>query len=204
MKRSLTVLIIFSLLSLSFAKEGKDNGMLTFLMEYLSIKYSDKEFDSFLYVAVKKQKLFLVENNEIIAEYSVSTSKKGLGSEIGSFKTPRGLHKVAEKVGSEVEPFGIIKQKVPTGEKAEAVFQAKSTNQDLITSRVLHLAGLEKGINQGGDVDSYNRGIFIHGTHEEGLIGTPASKGCVRMKNADIIDLFERIEVGTFVVILNN
>jgi hypothetical protein len=103
-----------------------------------------------------------------------------------------------------VEPFGIIKQKVDTGAKAEAVLQAESTDQDLITSRVLHLTGLEEGINLGGDVDSYNRGIFIHGTHEEGLIGTPASKGCVRMKNADVIDLFERIEVGTFVVILNN
>ncbi|MFT4772361.1 MAG: hypothetical protein ACI9CP_001705 [Cryomorphaceae bacterium] len=192
------------MLSLSFAKEGKNTGMLSFLMEYLSIKYSNKEFDSFLYVAVKKQKLFFVENNEVVAEYSVSTAKKGLGSEVGSFKTPQGLHKVAEKVGSEVEPFGIIKQKVDTGAKAEAVLQAKSTDQDLITSRVLHLTGLEEGINLGGDVDSYNRGIFIHGTHEEGLIGTPASKGCVRMKNADVIDLFERIEVGTFVVILNN
>ncbi len=172
--------------------------MLNFLMEYLSIKYSDKEFDSFIYVAVKKQKLFLVENDEIVAEYKISTAKKGLGNKAGSFKTPQGLHQVVEKVGEEVEPFGIIKQKVPTGEKAE------STNQDLITSRVMHLRGQEEGINRGGDVDSYNRGIFIHGTHEEGLIGKPASKGCIRMKNADIIDLFERIEVGTFVVILNN
>jgi lipoprotein-anchoring transpeptidase ErfK/SrfK len=111
---------------------------------------------------------------------------------------------VVEKVGAEVEPFGIIKQRVYTGEKTEPVLQAKSTNQDLITSRVMHLAGMEEGINRGGDVDSYNRGIFIHGTHEEGLIGKPASKGCIRMKNADVIELFERIEVGTFVVILNN
>jgi lipoprotein-anchoring transpeptidase ErfK/SrfK len=204
MKKPLTILMIFSMLSLSFAKEEANNNMIEFLMEYLSIKYSDKEFDTFLYVAVKKQKLFLVENNEITAKYSISTAKNGLGNETGSFKTPQGLHEVAEKVGSDVEPFEIIKQKVATGEKAEAVIQAKSTDQDLITSRVLHLAGLEKGINQGGDVDSYSRGIFIHGTHEEGLIGKPASKGCVRMKNADVIDLFERIEVGTFVVILNN
>ncbi len=204
MKKHLAILLIFSVLSLSFSIEGTNNGMLNFLMEYLSIKYSDKEFDSFLYVAVKKQKLFLVENNEIVAEYTISTAKKGLGSEAGSFKTPSGLHKVVEKVGAEVEPFGIIKQKVYTGEKTEPVLQAKSTNQDLITSRVMHLAGMEEGINRGGDVDSYNRGIFIHGTHEEGLIGKPASKGCIRMKNADVIELFERIEVGTFVVILNN
>jgi hypothetical protein len=69
------------MLSLSFAKEGKNTGMLSFLMEYLSIKYSDQKFDSFLYVAVKKQKLFFVENNEVVAEYSVSTAKKGLGRE---------------------------------------------------------------------------------------------------------------------------
>lgn len=204
MKKFFTILIIFSLLSPSSAKDGAATGMLDFLMEYLSIKYSDKEFDEFLYVAIKQQKLFLIENNEIVAEYPISTAKKGLGNKLGSFKTPQGLHKVAEKVGSEVEPLGIIKQKVATGEKAEAIVQARSTKQDLITSRVMHLSGLEKGLNQGGSVDSYTRGIFIHGTHEEGLIGTPASKGCIRMKNADIIDLFERIEVGTFVVILNN
>lgn len=204
MKKSLTILLFFAMISLSFTRDETNNGMIEFLMEYLSIKYSEKEFDSFLYVAVKKQKLYLVENNAIVAKYSISTAKRGLGNEKGSFKTPQGLHKVAEKVGSDLEPFEIIKQKVPIGEKAEPVTLAKSTDQDLITSRVLHLAGLEKGINQGGDVDSYSRGIFIHGTHEEGLIGTPASKGCVRMKNADVIDLFERIEVGTFVVILNN
>lgn len=204
MKKSLAILLAFSLFSVSFTVESSNKGMLAFLMEYLSIKYSDKEFDTFLYIAVKKQKLFLVKEDEITAEYPISTAKNGLGNEMGSFKTPRGLHKVAEKVGSELEPFDIIKQKVPTGEKAKPVNQARATNQDLITSRVLHLSGLEEGINQGGDVDSYKRGIFIHGTHEEGLIGTPASKGCVRMKNADVIDLFERIEVGTFVVILNN
>lgn len=178
--------------------------MLDFLMEYLSIKYAEKEFVSFIYVAVKRQKLYLINHESIVAEYSISTAEKGMGCEAGSFKTPSGLHKIAEKVGGDVEPFGIIKQKVATGEMATVVLESKSTNQDLITSRVLHLSGLEEGTNKGAEVDSYRRGIFIHGTHEEGLIGKPASKGCVRMKNADVIDLFERVEVGTFVVILNN
>lgn len=197
-------MVLCSALSLSFTTVGNGQGMISFLMEYLSIKYADNEFEAFIYVAVKKQKLFLIENNSITAEYSISTAENGLGSENGSFKTPQGLHKVAEKVGADVEQYGIIKQKVATGELAEPVLQATATNQDLITSRVFHLSGLEEGINHGGDVDSYSRGIFIHGTHEEGLIGTPVSKGCVRMKNADVIDLFERVEVGTFVVILNN
>ena len=197
-------MVFFCFLSLSFSTTEASQGMVKFLKEYLSIKYSDTKFETFIYVAVKKQKLFLIENDSILAEYPISTAEKGLGGEVGSFKTPPGLHRVAEKVGMEVEPYGIIKQKVPTGQLAEPVLQARSTNQDFITSRVMHLAGLEDGINHGGNVDSYVRGIFIHGTHEEGLIGTPASKGCVRMRNADVIELFERIEVGTFVVILNN
>lgn len=204
MKKYLAALIIFSTLSLNFTSEKSNTAMVSFLLEYLSIKYANNDFDTFLYVAVKRQKLYLIENEKIIAEYPVSTAAKGLGNKTGSFQTPQGLHKIAEKVGADVKPYGIIKQKVPTGTMATPVLESRATNKDLITSRILHLSGLEEGINLGGEVDSYKRGIFIHGTHEEGLIGKPASKGCVRMKNTDVIDLFERIEVGTFVVILNN
>ena len=204
MKKYLATLIIFSTLSLNFTSEKSNSGMVNFLLEYLSIKYANNDFDSFLYVAVKRQKLYLIENEKIVIEYPVSTAAKGLGNQSGSYQTPQGLHKIAEKVGGDVEPYGIIKQKIPTGTRATPVLESKATDQDLITSRIMHLSGLEKGINSGGEVDSYKRGIFIHGTHEEGLIGKPASKGCIRMKNADVIDLFERIEVGTFVVILNN
>lgn len=204
MKRSFIGVIIVAWFSLGFTTPSENPGMVSFLREYLSIKYADKHFDSFVYIAVKKQKLYLIQGNEIASEYEVSTAKKGLGSQSGSYQTPTGLHKIAEKVGADVESYGIIKQKVATGSIAEPVLMAKSTNEDLITSRVLHLSGLEEGINKGGEVDSYKRGIFIHGTHEEGLIGTPASKGCVRMRNEDVMELFEQIEVGTFVVILNN
>jgi lipoprotein-anchoring transpeptidase ErfK/SrfK len=204
MKKPIAILLIFSSLSMNFSSREANTGMINFLLEYLSIKYSGHDFDTFLYVAVKRQKLFLIEDAEIIAEYSISTAAKGLGNKFGSLKTPQGLHMIAEKIGENVEPYGIIKQKVPTGKKATPIHEAKSTDIDLITSRVLHLTGVEEGVNSGGEVDSYKRGIFIHGTHEEGLIGTPASKGCVRMYNADVIELFERIEVGTFVVILNN
>jgi len=178
--------------------------MVDFLLEYLSIKYDDVEFDRFIYVAAKKQKLFLIDNGEIVLEYSVSTSKEGIGNKAGSYKTPMGLHKVAEKVGAGLPPYTIIKQKTSTDRQVVPTSEPESTGQDLITSRILHLKGLEPEVNSGEGIDSYERGIFIHGTHEEGLIGTPASKGCVRLTNDDIMDLFEKVEVGTFVIILNN
>jgi lipoprotein-anchoring transpeptidase ErfK/SrfK len=86
------------------------------------------------------------------------------------------------------------------------VIRTTSTTKgdDQITTRLFHLEGLEPGLNQGSDCDSYSRGIMIHGTPDEGLIGTPASHGCVRMKNEDVLQLFEMINHGTYVVILNN
>lgn len=178
--------------------------MIAFLQEYLEIKYTGVEFQRFIYVAAKQQKLYLVEGSEIISTYRISTAKEGVGSTHGSFQTPEGLHKIADKIGDGEELNIIIKSKQPTSEKAEIISDASSTNLDLITTRVMHLRGLEEGVNSGDGVDSYSRGIFIHGTHEEGLLGTPASKGCIRMSNKDVVELFDQIEVGTFVVILNN
>jgi len=181
-----------------------DASLVDFLREYLGIKYRDVTFDRFIYVAAKRQRLYLIDGDEIVKSYPVSTAKKGIGNKSGTFQTPQGLHIIAEKVGGDLESMSIIKNKMPTGSKANVVSEPRSTDRDLITSRILHLRGLENNINAGEGCDSYSRGIFIHGTHEEGLIGTPASKGCVRMSNADVMDLFDRAEVGIFVVILNN
>lgn len=182
----------------------EDANLVDFLREYLGIKYRDVTFDRFIYVAAKRQRLYLIDGDEVVMSYPVSTAKKGIGNKTGTYQTPQGLHKIAEKVGGELEPLSIIKNKMPTGSKANIVNEPRSTHRDLITSRILHLRGLEDNINSGEGCDSYTRGIFIHGTHEEGLLGTAASKGCVRMSNEDVIDLFDRAEVGTFVVILNN
>ncbi len=187
-------------LSTSFAT----SPMITFLKEYLEIKYTGVEFERFIYVAAKQQKLYLVEGNDVVATYTISTAKEGVGSTRGSFQTPEGLHKIADKIGEGEELNTIIKSKQPTTEKAEIISSPSSTKIDLITTRVMHLRGMEEGVNSGEGVDSYSRGIFIHGTHEEGLLGIPASKGCIRMSNKDVVDLFDRVEVGTFVVILNN
>ncbi len=181
-----------------------DDTMVDFLIEYLSIKYSSIEFNDFLYVAAKRQKLFHIKNKAIVATYDISTSKKGLGNQQGTFCTPSGLHEIADKAGANLAEGSILKNKLPTGEIASVITASKSSGEDLVTTRILHLRGLEENVNRGGENDSYSRGIFIHGTHEEGLLGTPASKGCVRMANRDVAELFEKVEVGTFVVILNN
>jgi len=180
------------------------SGMVTFLKEYLEIKYKGKNFQRFLYVAAKQQKMYLIEKDEVIATFPISTAKKGLGSQAGSNKTPTGLHLIREKVGDGVPLTGIIKEKVYTGTTANIIHHNRHGNEDIITTRLFHLDGVEPGINKGGEVDSYIRAIMIHGTNEEGLIGKPASHGCVRMKNEDVLKLYDLVNSGTYVVILNN
>ena len=112
-----------------------------------------------------------------------------------------GLHQVAEKIG-DAQPSGMIfSGRQPTGEIAEPLHGDQDCGEDLITSRILWLEGLEPGVNQGGDVDTHDRYIYIHGTNEEGRIGQTVSHGCIRMTNSDVIELFDRVETGTPVVI---
>ncbi len=186
------------------AERRKESAMVSFLSEYLDIKYKEHRFETFMYVAAKKQRLYLISGNEVVRSYPISTAQKGIGQKSGSFQTPVGLHKVREKVGDTVPHSGIIREKVFTGNIAEINNKPQAGSGDVITTRVMHLDGLEPGVNKGDGCDSYQRGIMIHGTPDEGLIGQPASHGCVRMKNEDIIELFNLVTVNTYVVILNN
>lgn len=183
---------------------NNEERMVEFLMEHLSIKYQKQKFDRFIYVAVKRQQLFFIAGNKVEKSYPVSTSRYGTGSQLNSEKTPLGLHKISHKTGEKTPLGGIIKGNSYTGEIAAIESQPFTTGKDEVTTRALRLEGIESGINKGGKQDSFNREIYIHGTPEEGLIGSPASHGCVRMKNLDVMDLFERVKEGTFVVILNN
>jgi len=182
-------------------KEGKNNE---FLLEYLSIKYPEQNFQNFIYVGVKRQELDLYLNGNHVISYKVSTSMHGAGTKAGSDMTPVGLHKIKGKFGNDVPIGGVLKARKYTGEIANIETEAIETGNDAITTRVLTLEGLEEGVNKGGELDSYGRHIYIHGTAEEGLIGQPASHGCVRMKNEDVVDLFNRIDAGLTVIILNN
>ena len=175
-----------------------------FLLEYLSIKYPDHIFENFIYVGVKRQELDLYLNGNHIISYPVSTSSHGAGTRAGSDMTPVGLHQIKGKFGFDVPIGGILKARKYTGNIANIETNPIKTGKDAITTRILTLEGLENGINKGGELDSFGRHIYIHGTAEEGLIGQPASHGCVRMKNEDVIDLFNRVEKGLTVIILNN
>ncbi|HHH46591.1 MAG TPA: L,D-transpeptidase [Thiotrichales bacterium] len=155
-----------------------------------------------LVVSISQQRLYRLQDGRVLESWPVSTSRYGAGSEAGSYRTPLGLHRVRERIGADLPEGAIISGRIPTGEVAELVQEPRATDDDLVTSRILWLEGLEPGLNQGEGVDSHARYIYIHGTHEEGLIGQPASKGCIRMYNRDVIRLFDKTPSGTLVLIL--
>jgi hypothetical protein len=175
-----------------------------FIIDYLSIKYPHQQFKEFIYVGVERQKLFFFKENKVIKSYDISTSKYGAGTQHGSEQTPVGLHCVKSLHGHNVPVGGVFLSKKFTGKIVPIETSPSSTGRDDITTRVISLAGMESGINKGGAIDSYDRHIYIHGTAEEGLIGQPASHGCIRMRNLDVIDLFDMVYEGLPVLILNN
>ena len=144
-----------------------------------------------IHISVARQRLALKRGRGTERTFPISTSKFGLGSEEGSMKTPVGRFRIAEKIGGD-QPIDIAyKARVPVRATAEAL-----KGDDLIMSRILWLDGLEEA-----NANTHARYIYIHGTNHEKHIGEPASHGCVRMKNADIAELFVLVDVGTPVVI---
>ena len=164
--------------------------------------YILRDFNEMIFVSIKNQKLYHIKNNKIINNFSISSSKYGTGNKNGSNKTPLGLHKIKEKHGKDVPINGKMVGRIFYNQIAAIYKDATESKTDDITSRILWLEGIEKGKNKGEGIDSYNRYIYIHGTSEEGKLGTPASHGCIRMKNKDVIDLYNKVEVGTLVLIL--
>ena len=158
--------------------------------------------DKLIVVKVNTQELYFLNKGVIKEKFSISTSLYGTGSEVNSYKTPLGRHVIAEKIGKNL-PFGaILKGREWTGSIANIIKEPIDTEFDIVTSRILWLKGLEEGLNLGPGVDSMSRYIYIHGTAEEGLIGKPASDGCVRMYNSDVIYLFKKVDTNTQVWIL--
>lgn len=151
-----------------------------------------------LVVNIERQRMYLVEGTSIIKTYPVSTSKYGTGSRMNSNRTPLGRHRIVSKIGRGAPINSIFKNCRNTYRRA----RVNTGTEDHITTRVLRLQGLQPGKNRGCGIDSYERRIYIHGTPHEDAIGTPASHGCVRMRNADIIDLFGRVPRGTLVDII--
>lgn len=148
--------------------------------------------DFCIVVDVEKQEARVWRNGEKLKTYSVSTARLGMGEVENSNMTPRGWHKIAERIGGD-QPLGAeFKSRVPTGRVlAEDEWQSPSITRDVITTRILWLRGIEDGRNSGPGVDTHARYIYFHGTAHEELIGHPASAGCVRLKNRDIAELFD-------------
>ena len=152
-------------------------------------------------VDVSSQRLHVFAGETCVDSYPVSTSRFGTGEKQDSYKTPCGVHCVAEKIGADAAFAEIFRARKRTHQVARIEPGKNRSDKECITSRILWLAGLEEGRNKGAGVDSHARYIYIHGTDEEGLIGQPASEGCVRMKNNDVMDLFERLDVSSLVII---
>lgn len=154
-------------------------------------------------VDLRLQQLYLwqpaPDGDILLRQYPVSTALKGPGELSGSHCTPRGLHRIAEKIGAGAPLYSVFKSRQPTGEIWTPELDARYPDRDWILTRILWLAGQEPGRNQGGQVDTHDRYIYIHGTSEEHRLGTPVSHGCIRMSNSDVLDLFDRVAIGTAV-----
>ena len=153
-------------------------------------------------IDIKKQTVSLSnEHDELLLQYPISTAKNGPGEKQGSEKTPRGKHIVCQKIGENMPIFTVFRARVPTGEIYSAELEKQFPNRDWILSRILWLSGTEVGFNSGGDVDTKSRFIYIHGTDDEKNIGIPNSHGCIRMRNQDVIALYDQVLEGEVVLI---
>ena len=139
-----------------------------------------------LVVSVPEQKLRVWRDGQLLAEYPVSTSKFGIGSEPGSYRTPVGSFRIGEKIGAGSPAGTVFRARRPTGETAP-----QGGNRDLILTRIIRIEGLDPE-----NRNTYDRLIYLHGTNQESLLGTPASHGCIRLANQDIKNLFDLVEPG--------
>ena len=151
-----------------------------------------------IFINTVRQKLYLLDNNKIKYEFPISTSSNGIGCQVDSYKTPIGLHTVVSKIGAGLPPGTLFKNRRPTKRIIDRLPQDK---YDYITSRIIRLSGLEDDINKGGNVDTFNRYIYIHGTPHIDKLGEPESHGCIRMSDENVITLFNSIKYNTLVLI---
>jgi lipoprotein-anchoring transpeptidase ErfK/SrfK len=142
-------------------------------------------------ISIRDQMLTVKRGDETLRSYSISSSRFGLGTEEGSMKTPTGHFRIAEKIGQDMPTSTIFRSRVPLGAD-----DPLPPTEDLVMSRILWLDGTEEH-----NANTRDRFIYIHGTRHEHKIGTPDSHGCIRMRNADVVDLFDLVDEGTPVVI---
>ena len=148
-------------------------------------------------VDLAAQRLTLLRDGETEAAWPVSTARNGPGEQLGSGCTPRGRHRVRIRIGAGEPVNAVFVGRRPTGEIYSPELAAQQPERDWILTRILWLTGCEPGFNRGGDRDTLRRFIYIHGTPGREPMGVPASHGCIRMRNADLLSLFDRVAAGT-------
>ena len=188
--------IIFFILLISCTNEmnnyNSNKNSILDKIKTLDIYYYEKE--QLIFVDIETQQLFLLNKGKLSKNYLISSSYYGTGSKENSLRTPLGRHEIYKKLGENLPINAILKGRVWNGAVAEIIKEPIDTEFDHVTSRILWLDGLEIGKNKGKGIDSRERYIYIHGTAEEGLIGKPASDGCIRMYNRDVIELFDLVD----------
>ena len=148
-------------------------------------------------LSVARQELCLKLPDGRLRRYAVSTSARGTGCVAGSYCTPLGKHRIRLKIGERCPVGAVFLGRRPTGEVFTPALAASCPERDWILSRILWLDGLQPGINRGGRLDTLRRFVYLHGTADEHLIGQPASHGCIRMRNTEIVELFDLVPTGT-------
>jgi lipoprotein-anchoring transpeptidase ErfK/SrfK len=156
-------------------------------------------------ISIAEQTLTLFDEDKQLKQYSISTARNGSGEKMDSECTPCGAHIISEKIGDGAEINSVFVGRVATGEIYQTSLRRQYPDRDWILTRILWLSGIEEGKNkghkEGNKVDSHDRYIYIHGSPDDIEMGQPGSRGCVRMRNNEIIELFERVEIGTKVTI---
>jgi L,D-transpeptidase YbiS len=154
-----------------------------------------------LFVDIKTQTLCHKVGHETVRVYSISTAEKGAGELNGSYQTPRGWHIIRAKIGDACPVNTVFIRRRPTGEIYSEAYAHMFPNRDWILTRILWLSGLNVGVNRLGNCDTMRRYIYIHGTPDSVAMGTPGSKGCIRMRNTDLIELFDAVPLKTKILI---
>ena len=147
-------------------------------------------------IDLTRQTLQLLGPDGVVREYSVSTGKNGIGEQLDSGCTPRGRHSIAEMIGAGEPPDTVFVGRAPTGEIYDPALRRQYPGRDWILTRIIWLQGEEPGFNRGGTVDTYSRYIYIHGAPDDVRMGVPGSAGCIRMRNPDVVELFDLVAEG--------
>jgi len=183
---------------------------LTPLVERLRIFLSDSGKNKImqtiplhLEISIPNQTLYMKQADEILKTYLISSGKNGVGEIYGSEQTPRGWHVIRAKIGADLPENAVLIKRRWTHEIYTPELGAAFPNRDWILTRIFWLSGLETHKNRLGKVDTMRRYIYIHGTPDSVVLGEPGSRGCIRMHNVDLLDLFETVPVYTKVLIIS-